>query len=61
MRKTLGTKGSKKCGIRTSGEQARNVMVECCVSAAGEKLLPHFIYARKRMKPFLLDSVTEGL
>lgn len=45
-------------GVRTSGERSRNVTVECCVSAAGKKLPPAFVFARKRMKPDLMTNTT---
>ncbi|XP_072384452.1 uncharacterized protein [Diabrotica undecimpunctata] len=60
LSKVLAQKGKRQVGGLTSAERGVNTTLVCAMSATGNFLAPAFIFARKRIKPELMDNAPNG-
>lgn len=60
LSKVLAAKGKRQVGGLTSAERGTNTTLVCAMNATGNFLAPAFIFARKRIKPELMDYAPNG-
>ncbi|XP_046662227.1 uncharacterized protein LOC124370172 [Homalodisca vitripennis] len=58
--KVISPKGSRRVSKVVSGERGRNVTIICCINATGTYLPPFLVFARKRMRPELMERAPPG-
>lgn len=58
--KVISPTGTKRVSKIVSAERGRNVTIICCINATGYYLPPFLVFARKRMRPELVERAPPG-